>query len=172
MNSRGLSLVELLVAIAIIGILLSISTLNFNQMSRKSKAESDMRELYSEIKTAQMDSLRTKRRHEVTLNTGGYVIRRFESAADTTGIAKAQKTLKQTLTSSEASMPEILRFSEKSYPSVIKSDGTSGTIPFAVCLASNDADAAVDSIVVTAGKINLAKRKVGEICAAANCVLK
>lgn len=171
MNSRGISLIELLVVIAIIGILLSISTLNFNQMSRKGKAESDMRELYSEIKTAQMDSLRTKRRHAVTLNTGGYVIRRFESAADTTGIVRVQKTLKQTLTSS-AAIPAVLTFSEKSYPSVTKSDGTSGAIPFAVCLASNDADAAVDSIVVSEAKINLAKKRQGESCAPANCVLK
>jgi prepilin-type N-terminal cleavage/methylation domain-containing protein len=169
MNKRGLSLVELLVAIAIIGIVLSLTTLNFSKMTKKGNAETAVRELYSDITTAQMDSLRTHRRHQVTFNAGSYVIRRYSSATDATGTVRLQKTLKETLTSSapSPSLPVVLTFSEKCDPSV-----SAGTIPFALCLSANDAGAAVDCIVVSEGKINLAKKREGESCAPANCDLR
>lgn len=173
MNDRGLSLVELLVVIAIMGIILSLSTLNFNRMTKKGNAEKDIRGLFSDIQTAQMDSLRKYRRHEITLNADSYVIRRYSSAADDAGTVRLQRSLVKTITSS-ASVPVILRFSEKSYPSVLDSDGDeiASAVPLAICLTSNDAGAAVDSIIVSEGTINLALKHSGGSCAPANCGLK
>jgi hypothetical protein len=137
-------------------------------MTRKSHAEHNMRELYGTLKMAQMDSLRTYRRHTVAISADSYVVRRYSSAADATGTVREQRSLKQSLTTSATSLPVVLTFSEKSYPSV----NAGGSIPFAVCLASNADGADVDSIVVSQGTINLARKRQGVSCAPANCDLK
>jgi len=80
MNTKGFSLVELVVVIAIVGTLLTIATLNFNQMSRKAQIEKTTRELLTDLNTARLESIYRKTRHAIIFNASGYVMKRYSSA--------------------------------------------------------------------------------------------
>ncbi len=88
-DKAGFSLTELVMVIAIIGILLSVVTLNFNQWTNKAHIERGIRELHSDLNTARMDSIFRKNRHSLVINdtATGYVLKRYSSANEsrTTG---------------------------------------------------------------------------------------
>lgn len=175
MGSRGFSLVELLVVMAIVGTLVGLATLNFSKMGKKKKDEAEVRQLHAVLVDTQLASLRTYRRHTVTISANGYVIRRFASPADTTGTEQVNTTTVRTLATSAdtvpaSSVPVTVTFSEKSYPSVTKG-GAAVAIPFAVCTDAG-ADAPVDSIIISEAKINLAKKNSGANCAVINCSIR
>ncbi len=62
MSSRGFSLIELIVVIAIIGILLSIATLDFRSMQQKGQIEKQIREIRSDLVGLRIDAMQKKRR--------------------------------------------------------------------------------------------------------------
>jgi prepilin-type N-terminal cleavage/methylation domain-containing protein len=175
MGRRGFSLVELLVVITIVGTLVALTTLNFSKMSKQKKDEAEVRQLHAVLVDTQLASLRTYRRHTVTISANGYVIRRFASPADTTGTVQVNTTTVRTLATSAdsvpaSSVPVTVTFSEKSYPSVDKGGGTVA-IPFAICTDAG-ASAPVDSIIISEAKINLAKKNSGANCAVTNCSIR
>jgi len=67
MNRNGLTLIELMFAIAIIGILLAIGTLDFNQMTRKYAIEAQTREMYSDLVDLRLKAMYKKRAHAAKL---------------------------------------------------------------------------------------------------------
>ena len=75
----GFSMVELIVAIAIIGILLAIATINFRQWVVKSNIERETRELYTDINSARLQAIHTKNAQSVVLNPTSYVLKTYSS---------------------------------------------------------------------------------------------
>jgi prepilin-type N-terminal cleavage/methylation domain-containing protein len=71
-HRHGFSLVELLVVIALIGILLSIATFQFSQYSTKSAIESQTKTLYNNILDLRNRALYEKRNKAVVLTAYGY----------------------------------------------------------------------------------------------------
>lgn len=80
-KAAGFTLVELIVVIAISGILLSIVTLNFNSMNRKAKIEQIARELVADLNMARSESIFRGKRHSIVINSTatGYAFRRYSS---------------------------------------------------------------------------------------------
>lgn len=85
MKRAGFSLVELVVILAIMGILFSIASLNYSQWLKKAQIESKTREIYDAINEARLNSVYTKKRHRVTFQPNSYVLKRYETGDDAVG---------------------------------------------------------------------------------------
>ncbi|MBT0665627.1 prepilin-type N-terminal cleavage/methylation domain-containing protein [Geobacter pelophilus] len=83
-GESGFTLVELITVIAIMGVLLSIATINFRHYRVKSGIENQTREMYADINSARIDSIHTKKRHAVILNTNSYALKNFTTNEPTT----------------------------------------------------------------------------------------
>jgi len=80
-SNSGFSLVELIVLMAIMGILLSIGTINFNNWQVKSKIERQAREFLADLNSARSESIFRKQRHSIVMNSDGtgYAFKRYSS---------------------------------------------------------------------------------------------
>lgn len=63
----GLSLVEMLIVIAIAGILMAIATIQFGQWTRKYNIEREIKELYSDLMNARMQAMTKNRTNGIRL---------------------------------------------------------------------------------------------------------
>ena len=156
MCQRGFSLVELMIVIAIMGILLSIATLNWNEMQTKSAVESQIKKIHADLMEVRLQALYSKRSRSVVIS--GQVYKSYSS----------------TVITSTALETKQLR-----YPVVWNGGGTltfdaqgltNNQGSLCVMLTSDIAvinSAAVDSIVVSQARTNLGKRTGGG-CASAN----
>ena len=71
MRQRGFSLVEMVVVMAILGVLAGLAAIAYNEMSRKQAVNDEIKMLYADIAGARADSmyLRRQRRVELTQKT-------------------------------------------------------------------------------------------------------
>lgn len=79
MKNNGFSLIELIVTMAIMGILFGIATLSFFDWQRKAQIERQIMEMHTDINSARMESIFRKTRHRVTFQPSSYVLRRYSS---------------------------------------------------------------------------------------------
>lgn len=76
---NGFTLVELIVVMALIGIMLAVSSLEFSSMQRNYGIEKVTRELLSDISEYRMKAMTRKEPHSITLNANEYIFRRVTS---------------------------------------------------------------------------------------------
>jgi prepilin-type N-terminal cleavage/methylation domain-containing protein len=82
MNSRGFTLVELMIVIAMAGILMAVATLNFNSMLRKSQIDKQTREIVSDLVSLRIDAMQKKRRSAAFLGPKQIKFKSYSSAAE------------------------------------------------------------------------------------------
>ncbi len=63
MNSRGFALTELIIVIAIIGIIVAVVSLDFNSWMKKASIDAQTKELNSDISDMRLRAIQTKRTH-------------------------------------------------------------------------------------------------------------
>jgi len=159
MGQRGFTLVEVIIVIAISAILLTIATLNWNQMQTKAAVETQIKTLHADLMEVRLAALYGKRARSVVIS--GQVYKEYSSTVTTS-----------------TTNPVVTK--QLQYPVVWNSSGdltfdsqglTNGTERTICILPTNNTlvinDAAVDSIVVSQARINLGKRTGGG-CASAN----
>jgi type II secretion system protein H len=105
-SSSGFSLIELVVTIAIMAIVMTISTLSFNSWQVKSKIEAQTRELFTDLSEARTNAFTQKKVYGIVFQPTSYVMKTYSSeveyktnaAAAANGKVVASKSLKYGLT--------------------------------------------------------------------------
>lgn len=78
-TESGFSLVELIVVLVLLGILMSIATLNFNQWMNKSNLETQVRKMVIDLSEIRVMAFTTKKRHSFTINQSSYAFKSYSS---------------------------------------------------------------------------------------------
>lgn len=150
MNSRGFTLIEMVVVMAVIAILASIATLNWNRMIVKSAIEGQIRTVHTEMMRLRLEALYAKRE------------RRVEFVGKTFNIYSSDVK-----TSSPLEVKTFKYPFDKDIDFIFNTSGMASGSNGSVCVnpyvdLAHANDAAVDSLVVSAGRITLGKRTGGE----------
>jgi type IV fimbrial biogenesis protein FimT len=154
-NDRGFTLVELLVVIALIGIITTLASLNWNQMSTKVAIESEAKIMHADLMEVRMQALYTKKQRRVGIS--GQQFKIYSSAVETP-TPQLTKNLKYPVVWSGAATSVVFDTHGLRVGNVDEND--------TICiLPTNDTSvvyaAAVDSIIISQARINLGKRTGG-----------
>jgi prepilin-type N-terminal cleavage/methylation domain-containing protein len=95
-NVHGMTLVELLTVIAIMGILLSIATINFHDWQIKANVDRQTNEMLADIHATRLKAVHTKKRQGVLITSGSYLLKNYSSdnEALSGGVVQKAVTLK------------------------------------------------------------------------------
>lgn len=145
--------------LAILTVLLSLATLQFNRYSRKSSIESQVKTLHADLLAARSQALFEKRARAVSLTPTGF---RAYSSGSTTGAPLETKTLRHRL--SLRSDPFVIVFNAAGVSDSVDSD--------AVCTEPADNEAAVDTLVITPTRIETGKRNASATCSTENITIR
>ena len=143
-------MVELLVVIALIGILLSIATFGFSQYSRKSQMTNQTKLLYGDLMEYRTKAMYEKKNWTFKISAAGYGI---YSSSDITVAPVSTVVFKHPVDSNISKI-------EFDNHGVTRNLGT-------ICIDSAN-EAAVDSVVISTTRVQIGKKKEGVSCAADN----
>lgn len=144
MRQAGFTIVEMIIVLAIVGILTTFATLQFNTYTRKSQMQSQIQTLYSDLNRARSQALFTRRPRSVTMTTTQYAL--YSSSVVTVGPVE-QKTLKYPMTLNNGAQ---LDFDERG----LLANVTSAS---ACILLPTSQDAVIDSLVLSQTRILIGK---------------
>ena len=155
-NCAGFSLVELLITIAIMGIVMSISTISFNSWIRKSNIEKQTRELFSDITEARTNAFTQKIVYGIVFQPTSYAMKTYSSeveyksnsAAVANGVVVARKSLKYSLTKAGADISNT--------PVVFDTTGFTNDL-FTIYVNPATEPAALNCVVLSASRVNMGK---------------
>ena len=150
-GSSGFSLIELIVAVAIVGTLLGIASLGFREMSVKSGIERQMKEIYADLMAVRSEALFRKRARAVVVTTSSFAVYSSDVVGGTPLFSK--------------NLPYGVSMSASPLEIEFDSQGLA-SISFAIC-AQTPGKAASDSIAATQTMIQMGRRKSGG-CSYAN----
>jgi prepilin-type N-terminal cleavage/methylation domain-containing protein len=159
MTSRGFTLIEILIVIAVIGIITTIAGFQFSAYSKKSAIESQIRQMYTDMMEQRSRALFEKRNRGVRVTSTTFSL--YSSASDDAtrvviGNPFSLTTLKYPVTSNN-------------YTDIIFDTGgmLDNVSNQSICITATNS-ASIDSIIVSETRIRLGKLKEGTSCVATN----
>ncbi len=159
MKENGFSLTELVTVIAIISIILTISTMDFHAWTVKSNVEKETREMYSNFGRLRTRSMYGNTRHRIVLRPNGYTFKSYTAAEPlTAGTEIEKKQLPYQITKLDGSSVngETIDFDTRGFTT------DWGTLR----ITSSGVESSVDCLIISMGRTNLGKMENG------NCVPK
>ena len=88
-NRSGFSLIELIITIAVMGIVVTIATLNFNIWQKKSRMDAQTREIFTDLNEARTNAVTQKIYYGIIFQPNSYVIKSYDSATVPTAATAA-----------------------------------------------------------------------------------
>ena len=155
MRERGFTLIEMLIVIAIMGILLAIATLQFNQYTIKANIEKQVRTMYADLMKARSEALLQKDPRSVTVAAAQYSV---YPSFDGTG-AFLQQTRFAYPATWDANNGNTFSFNSRG-AACIYDPATSVCVPGyekMICVRPAGNPAAIDSILITSTGIQMGK---------------
>ncbi|MDD2539921.1 MAG: type II secretion system protein [Desulfuromonadaceae bacterium] len=167
MNSRGFSIIELIVVIGIISILLTLATINFGAWQRKSMVERYTKELYSDVQDARMRAAFTKRVQRIEFGAQKVVFRSFLNEGDAVGTIVSTKNLPLSFTRNTADVPAPSNFIDFNTRGIMIDPNIQ-----VICFTTTE-DAAYDALIITPALTSMGKvTNRGNACARTNVTQK
>jgi len=148
MNNHGFSVIELMVAIALIGILSAIGTFSFSQYSKKSSISSQTRLLYGDLMEYRSKALYEKKNWTFKISAASYGI---YSSSNTTVAPVKTVALKHNIESNNATAI------------IYDTQGMANVSGKSVCVSAAN-DAIVDAVVISSTRVQIGKKREGQNC--------
>lgn len=158
MKKAGFSLIELIIVMALIGIILSISSINFNSWQRKYQIEAQTKEMLADISGLRMRAIETKNKFRIVLNPTSYVFVPYSTETAVSSQSVLSKTvkypIKQLKTGGLSDFSNtLIEIDERGY--------TTGWLTVAV--GAGVADPAYNCLALSWARVNMGKIN-GNIC--------
>ena len=165
MRSRGFSLLELVVLMALVSILLTIATLNFKEYLQRSRTETQTRFLYGELLKARVNAVCQRRTVRVKIYQARFEV--YSSQLDKSSGAEPLQTnlLSYPITCSRDWDPAA------GFNIDFERDGLSNR-NLSICLEPSAGSGGVDSITVFSTRISIGKKDGGDECDTDNITAK
>lgn len=165
MNSRGFTLVEILIVIGITGILLSIATLQFSDYLRKGVIDRQTKELYSDLMATRTAAVTQRSSKRVIIEPASFT---FISSAMGSGSVRTTRVLSKPVTwagKASGDTEKQIIFDERGTFDLVNNGNTT------ICVAPSLESAQYDSIVVFSTRIHVGKLT-GVGCTSGNVTVK
>lgn len=181
MNRKGITLIELIIVISIIGILSVALGFSFQGWIGRYKIESEFKEMYVDLMNAKARAMNRNRTHFVTLNATQYTVQEdIDPWPNGDGLLTANDSVRPTGYNDQ--IPFLQKSLETNHPITWSNPG--GTqVDFdtrgissedKVICSNNNIESDYDCIVISASRINLGKLTTkipdGGTCDANNCI--
>lgn len=161
----GFSLIELIIVIAIMGIVMAISTISFNSWQTKSRIESQTREIYADLADARTKAFTQKKVHGIVFQPNSYVMKSYSSeveyasitGAAANGVVISSKSLKYGITKTDTATAFTdlsVLFDITGLTSTTPSTSTFG---FTIVVNPVNISPAINCLVISVARVNMGK---------------